>query len=145
MSKEYRISDDRQEMHLDVIYQYLTRSYWSPGIPKETVRKAMDNSLCFGVFLGAEQVGFARMVTDQATFAYLCDVFILEGHRGKGLSKQLMAYIKNHSKLAGLRRIMLVTRDAHELYRPFGFKEIGAPSLWMEISDQEVYQKEKNT
>ncbi|MGI1677268.1 MAG: GNAT family N-acetyltransferase [Cellvibrionaceae bacterium] len=140
MSKAYRISDDRQEMNLDVVYQYLTRSYWSTGIPKETVKKAMDNSLCFAVFCGDDQVGFARMVTDQATFAYLCDVFILEEHRGKGLSKKLMIYIKNYSELQGLRRIMLVTRDAHELYKPFGFTEPNAPNLWMEISDPGIYQ-----
>ncbi len=137
---EYAISTDTKRLDLATIHAYLTQSYWSPGIPRAVVERAVANSLCFGVYRGAEQVGFARVVTDRATFAYLADVFVLEPHRGKGLSKWLMAFIKDHEDLQGLRRFMLATKDAHGLYTQFGFTELANPSLMMEILKTNVYQ-----
>lgn len=137
---EYAISTDTKRLDLATIHAYLTQSYWSPGIPRAVVERAVANSLCFGVYRGAEQVGFARVVTDRATFAYLADVFVLEPHRGKGLSKWLMEFIKDHEDLQGLRRFMLATKDAHGLYTQFGFTELANPSLMMEILKTNVYQ-----
>ena len=105
------------------------------------VERAIRESLCFGVYRGAEQVGFARVVTDKATFAYLGDVFILDAHRGQGLSKRLMATIAAHPDLQGLRRFMLATKDAHGLYEQFGFRALGSPSTYMEILRPDVYQQ----
>jgi len=139
----YSISTDASRLDAGAIHAYLAQSYWSPGIPRSTVERAIANSLCFGVFKGAEQVGFARVVTDRATFAYLADVFILEAHRGKGLARPLMAAIRAHPDLQGLRRWLLATRDAHGLYRKCGFRELGNPSRFMEIHDPDAY-KERN-
>jgi GNAT superfamily N-acetyltransferase len=137
---DYVITSDTRRMDVAAIHAYLARSYWSPGIPRATVERAMANSLCFGVFKGPDQVGFARVVTDRATFAYLADVFILEAHRGKGLAKALMRVIVAHPDLQGLRRFTLATRDAHALYRQFGFTEVGNPSRLMEIHNSNAYQ-----
>jgi GNAT superfamily N-acetyltransferase len=137
----YSISSDRSRLDVGMIHAYLSQSYWSPGIPRAVVERAIANSLCFGVFEGDEQVGFARVVTDRATFAYLADVFVLEAHRGKGLSKALMREIKAHPELQGLRRWLLATRDAHDLYRQFGFKELGNPSRIMEVHDPDAYTR----
>ena len=126
-------------MDVDVIHGYLTQSYWSPGIPRATVERAIANSLCWGVFHGEAQVGFARVVTDRATFACLADVFILEAHRGKGLSKLLVQAVLAHPDLQGLRRFTLATRDAHGLYGRFGFKPLANPSRIMEIHDPNAY------
>lgn len=115
---------DPDRMQLDVTHGYLTRSYWSPGIPRETVARAMAHSLVFGAFdrsAGDAQVGFARVVTDRTTFAYLCDVFVLESHRGRGVAGGLMRFLLAHPDLQGLRRFALMTRDAHGLYARFGF------------------------
>lgn len=139
-SAEYAVSTDAQRFDVAVIHGYLSQSYWSPGIPLAVVERAIANSLCFGVFRGAEQVGFARVVTDRATFAYLADVFILEAHRGKGLAKRLVREILEHGDLQGLRRWLLATRDAHDLYRKFGFKELGHPSSMMEVRDPDAYK-----
>jgi GNAT superfamily N-acetyltransferase len=136
----YSISSDARDFDIDAIHGYLTQSYWSPGIPRSVVERAIANSLCFGVFKGSQQVGFARVVTDRATFAYLADVFILDAHRGKGLSKWLMQVILAHGDLQGLRRFLLGTRDAHELYRRFGFRELANPSRMMEIHAADVYR-----
>jgi GNAT superfamily N-acetyltransferase len=136
----YSISSDARDFDIDAIHGYLTQSYWSPGIPRSVVERAIANSLCFGVFKGSRQVGFARVVTDRATFAYLADVFILDAHRGKGLSKWLMQVILAHGDLQGLRRFLLGTRDAHELYRRFGFRELANPSRMMEIHAADVYR-----
>ena len=140
-NQEYTISADKARMDIDVIHAYLSQSYWSPGIPREVVERAVANSMCFGIFRAEEQVGFARVVTDRATFAYLADVFILESHRGKGLSKALMREIRAHPDLQGLRRWLLATRDAHDLYRKFGFKELGNPSRLMEAHDPDAYTR----
>ena len=137
---EYEISTDPQRLDVAAVHAYLTQSYWSPGIPRAVVERTIANSLCFGLYCGAEQVGFARVVTDRATFAYLADVFILDPHRGKGLSKWLMEFVKGHEDLQGLRRFMLATKDAHGLYRQFGFTELANPSRMMEILQPNVYQ-----
>jgi N-acetylglutamate synthase-like GNAT family acetyltransferase len=139
MIEGYRISKNKNEMNIDSIHSYLTASYWAVGIPKKTMQIAIDNSFCFGVFKQNDQVGFARLVTDYATFAYLADVYILEEHRGKGLSKWLLTEIINHPQLQGLRRIVLATRDAHSLYEQFGFKELDSPEIFMELWSQNVY------
>jgi GNAT superfamily N-acetyltransferase len=110
----------------------VTHSYWAQGRSFETVERSISNSLNFGLYKGDEQVGFARVVTDRATFAWLGDVFILPDYRGKGLSKWLMEVIVTHPELQGLKRWILATRDAHELYRRFGFKELAQPDRWME-------------
>jgi GNAT superfamily N-acetyltransferase len=138
---EYEISTDTHRLNVEVIHNFLAEeSYWSPGIPRAIVERAMQNSLCFGVYHGAAQVGFARVVTDKATFAMLADVFILSAHRGKGLSKWLMQCVIEHEDLQGLRRLLLLTSDAHGLYRQFGFKELGNPSRFMEVLRQDIYQ-----
>jgi len=134
------ISDDPARLDHAVIHGYLGRSYWAAGIPREIVDRSITNSLCFGVYQGGRQVGFARVVTDQATFAWLADVFILEEHRGHGLSKQLMAAILAHPKLQGLRRFMLATLDAHRLYEPFGFNVTRTPERIMEIHRPDLYK-----
>ncbi len=128
-------------MDLDAIHSFLSTSYWAECIPKETVKRAIDNSLCFGIFANESQVGFARMVTDSATFAYLADVYIVETHRGKGLSKWLMQRILEHPQLQGLRRMVLATRDAHDLYRQFGFKDLANPHTFMELWVSDVYTR----
>ena len=130
---EFTISTDPQRLNLEVIQEYLvTDSYWAQGRSFETVERSISNSLNFGLYKGDEQIGFARVVTDRATFAWLGDVFILPDYRGKGLSKWLMTVIVSHPELQELKRWILATRDAHELYRRFGFKELAQPDRWME-------------
>ena len=137
---KYTITTDSHAQDLEAIHGFLTRSYWSPGVPIEIVERAIANSLCFGLFCGKDQVGFARVITDKATFAYLADVYVLESHRGQRLSKWLLEVIQGHEDLQGLRRFMLATRDAHGLYAQFGFTALANPSRMMEIVDAEVYQ-----
>ena len=143
----YCITTDKNKMDIDFIHTFLTRSYWAEGISKEIIERSIDGSLCFGVFesnplvLTGRQVGFARMVTDEATFAYLADVFIAEDHREKGLSKWLMDVIMSHPGLQSLRRILLATRDAHGLYGQFGFTPLTHPERWMQIHNPDVYKK----
>lgn len=137
----YRFTTDQSEMDLSVIHNYLTQSYWSPGIPKHTVAKAMQGSFCFALMSGDTQVAFGRFVTDQATFAYLADVFVLEAHRGQGLSKRMISEAMERPELQGLRRMMLVTSDAHGLYRQLGFSELSAPEKMMEYLDADIYRK----
>ena len=138
---KFLISTDRSKLDLDAIHRFLTRSYWAEGIPRETVARSIENSLCFGVYNGGEQVGFARVVSDFATYAYLADVFILEQYRERGLGKELMASVMAHPDLQGLRRWSLATRDAHGLYTQFGFTALENPSRMMEIVDGEVYAR----
>lgn len=137
---EYTITTAKDRLNLDAIHGYLTTSYWSPGVPKETIARAIANSLCFGLFHGPHQVGFARVITDKATFAYLSDVYVLEPHRGKGLSKWMLEVIRDYPELQGLRRFMLATSDAHGLYSQFGFTPLANPSRMMEIVDADVYR-----
>lgn len=128
----YRISSNNNDMDIAGIHAYLRTSYWAQNIPLATVERALANSLCFGVFAGQAQIGFARMVSDYATFAYLADVYILEAHQSRGLSKWLMQEIIDHPQLQGLRRILLATRDAHGLYQQFGFTELADPTLMID-------------
>jgi len=126
-------------MDVDAIHAYLTRSYWSEGISKELVSRAMAGSLCFGLFDGGRQVGFARVVTDRATYAYLCDVYVLEEYQGRGLGTWMMRELMTHPDLQGLRRWGLVTRDAHRLYEKFGFAAPANPAGLMEIARPGMY------
>lgn len=141
MISGYRVSSSREEVDFDVIHSYISNTYWAKGIPKETFKKALDNSLCFGVFSSeGKQVGFARMITDLATFAYLADVFIDEAHRGKGLSKWLMQEVHDHPSLQGLRRMLLATRDAHGLYQQFGYTSLSSPATFMQKWQPDIYK-----
>lgn len=144
MVSGYSISSNPKEMDLSVIHGYLSNSYWAKGIPWDVMEKAVKNSLCFGVFTSTgEQVAFARIITDYATFAYLADVFVLQEHRGKGLSKRLLKTIIEYPDLQGLRRMLLATRDAHGLYQQFGFTPLNSPELFMELHQPNVYLKVK--
>jgi GNAT superfamily N-acetyltransferase len=134
------VTTDRSRLDLDVIHGFLTTSYWARGIPRETVARSMEHSLCFGAFDEGRQIGFARVVSDRATFAYICDVFALESHRGSGVGKSLMAAIMSHPELQGLRRWTLFTRDAHGLYRQFGFGAPARPERLMEVVDRDPYR-----
>jgi GNAT superfamily N-acetyltransferase len=135
----YEITSDAARLDVDAIHTFLSASYWSPGIPRAVVERAIANSLCFGVFHEGKQVGFARVITDKATFAYLADVYILTEHRGKGLSRRLMEQVTQHPDLQGLRRVLLATRDAHALYAKFGFKPLAAPERIMEVHNPNAY------
>lgn len=137
---EFEISTDPARITLRTVHEFLTNSYWAKGIPLETVQRSIANSLCFAIYRQHQQVGFARVVTDRATFAYLADVFILEPYRGRGLSRWLMECIIGHPDLQGLRRWILATRDAHALYQQYGFTELKAPGRWMEIHCPDVYE-----
>jgi N-acetylglutamate synthase-like GNAT family acetyltransferase len=120
---------------------FLAQSYWAKDIPKSLVERTLGHSLCWGIYHQEKQVGFARVITDQATFAYLCDVFIAAEHRGRGLSKSLMATILAHPDLQGLRRWMLVTADAQSLYEQFGFQVVAKPERHMEIHRPGIYER----
>lgn len=133
---EYTISTDKNKLDVDYVHAFLTQSYWMPGISMVKVKKHIDGSLCFGIYDKEKQVGFARIITDQASFAYLCDVFIDENYRGKGLGKWFIEMILEHPGLQDLRRIMLATRDAHKLYEKCGFIPITNPERWMVYSPQ---------
>jgi len=136
----YHISTDKELLDIPMIHQYLSKeSYWSKGIPQEVVRRSIENSLCFGVYMGKQQVGFARIISDFATYAYLADVFILPEHRGKGLSKKLVETIVEYPELQGLRRWVLATADAHGLYARYGFTPMSKPERWMEKHNPDVY------
>jgi GNAT superfamily N-acetyltransferase len=140
---QYSISTDPKRLDLDAIHGFLSRSFWAEGISRELVAKSIANSLCFGLFDGQDQVGFARVITDRATFAYLCDVYVLESHRGRGLGKWLIATVMAHPDLQGLRRFQLVTRDAHGLYSPHGFAAPETPERNMEIFRHGMYMENK--
>ena len=133
---EYVISTDKNRLDVLLIHDFLSRNaYWAQGRTLDLVKRSLENSLNFGLFQGNKQIGFARVVTDYATFAWLADVFILDEHRGRGLGKWLIEVINTHSQLQGLRRWVLATRDAHELYRQFGFSELIQPDRYMERGD----------
>jgi GNAT superfamily N-acetyltransferase len=132
---EYLISTDASLLDLEVIHDFLSSSYWAAGVPESVMERSIENSLCFGVYRGEEQAGFARVVTDRATFAYLADVFVLEEHRGRGIGKWLVEVVISHPDLQGLRRWMLATRDAHDLYRRYAFTELARPGIFMERRD----------
>ncbi len=138
--KEFTISTDRNKLQLDIIHKFLSEeSYWAKERTREQTERAIENSLSFGVYKGEKQIGFARVVTDYATFAYIGDVFILNEFRGRGISKWLMETIVNHPDLQNLRRWILATRDAHALYEKFGFTELKVPERWMEKTAPNAY------
>ncbi len=132
---KFIISDDPSRLDIDVICEFLSRSYWANKRPRDAIEKSIQYSLNFGVYDGERQIGFARVVTDRAVFAYLCDVFIHEEYRGQALGKWMMQCILAHPDLQGLRRWCLLTQDAHGLYEQFGFTELNDPSRWMEKYD----------
>jgi GNAT superfamily N-acetyltransferase len=137
----FSISTDPALLDRPLVHEFLRGSYWAGGIDRETVDRSIEGALCFGVYEGSAQVGFARVITDRATFAYLADVFVLESHRGRGLGVWLMEAVRVHPELQGLRRWILMTRDAHGLYEKFGFRRIEDPARCMEILDREVYAR----
>jgi GNAT superfamily N-acetyltransferase len=151
---EYLISDDRARVDLDAVHGFLTTCYWAEGISRELVQRSVEHALAFSLWFEpaasaasdfapprARQAGFARVVSDYATFAYLGDVFVLEEFRGRGLSKWMMQIVVEHPRLQGLRRWSLLTRDAHRLYEGIGFRPLAAPDRWMERWDPEVYRR----
>lgn len=138
---KYRITTNQNDMNFDVIHQYIGQSYWAKAIPAATMKKAMRHSLCFAVLSEAgQQVAFARIISDYATFAYLADVFVVDSHQGKGISKWMMETIVAHPELQGLRRTLLATADAHGLYQQFGFTPLAKPENFMEDWQPNVYQ-----
>jgi GNAT superfamily N-acetyltransferase len=136
---EYTITVDPDRLDVDAIHGYLTRSYWAPGIPMEIVRRSLQHSVNFCILRGDELAGFGRVITDRATFGYLGDVFVLEPHRGQGLSKWLMECVLAHPELQGFRRWVLITRDAHGLYRQFGFDALAKPENYLERRSPNIY------
>jgi len=135
----YEINCDPARLDIEAIHNFLTQSYWSPGIPRSVVERAIANSVCFGAYCEGEQVGFARVVTDKATFAYLADVYVLAEHRRQGLAQRLVEQVIAHPDLQGLRRMLLFTRDAHSLYAKFGFKPLAAPERLMDLHYPDVH------
>ena len=133
------VTTDRSRLDVDTIHGFLSNAYWAQGIPRDVLVRAIAHSLCFGAFDGDRQIGFARVISDRATYAYVSDVFVLESERGRGVGKRLMAAIRSHPELQGLRRWTLFTRDAHALYRQFGFDEGRHPERLMEIFDDCPY------
>lgn len=136
-----RLSEERAEMQIDVIHGYLTASYWSPGIPRETVARAIAGSHVVGAFDGGVQIGFARVVTDHATFAYLADVFVLEEARGRGIAKAMVERLQASPTLQGLRRWLLATRDAHGLYGKLGWEPLPDPTIFLQRHDPDIYTR----
>jgi GNAT superfamily N-acetyltransferase len=137
----FSISTDRSKLDRGMIHDFLAASYWATGIPRDVVDRSIEGALCFGLFEDGRQVGFARVITDSATFAYLADVFVIESHRGHGLATWLMESILAHPRLQGLRRWMLVTRDAHPLYRKVGFRDLAHPERIMERTFPGIYER----
>jgi GNAT superfamily N-acetyltransferase len=137
----FTISTDPSRLDLDVIHGYLVSSYWAKGIPREIAERSLRHSLNFGLYDGDKQIGLARVITDRAVFAYVCDVFVLEAYRGRGLAVWLMETIRAHPELQNLRRWLLMTKDAHGLYRKSGFREPEYPTRLMEIVDRKVYER----
>lgn len=136
----FTITDQTDQLDFETIHSFISESYWAKGIPKSILERAMNNSLCFGLYYGRKQVGFGRAVTDRATFAYLSDVFVLPTYRGRGLGKWMIACILAHPELQGLRRWLLVTLDAHGLYEQNGFAALREPERFMEIDNPNLYR-----
>jgi GNAT superfamily N-acetyltransferase len=135
----FLVSTDKAKLNIEAIHGFLRTTYWSPDIPRDFVERAIEHSLCFGLFHEADQIGFARIVSDRSSFAYLADVFVLAAWRGRGLSKFLMECVRSHPELQNLRRWLLATADAHGLYEQFGFKPIAKPDRLMEVVEPNVY------
>jgi GNAT superfamily N-acetyltransferase len=139
---DFAVSTDPGRLDVAAIHDFLcNRSYWAQGVPLDVVKKALANSLCFGLYTGAEQIGLARAITDRATYLYLCDVYVLESRRGSGLGRWLIECVIAHPELQGLRRMSLVTADAHSLYAQFGFTALATPERYMEKRDPDVYRR----
>jgi GNAT superfamily N-acetyltransferase len=136
----YLVSTDAARLDVGVIHGFLRESYWARGVPREVVERSLRGSVCFGLYEWERQVGFARVISDGATFAYLADVFVLPGHRGRGLAAWLMECVMAHPDLQGLRRFLLFTRDAHRLYARYGFEALDRPELAMSIYRPDVYE-----
>ena len=135
----YELSDDKDRLDITIIHNYLRSAYWSEGIPKRLVATAIEISLCFGLYTQKRQIGFARVTTDKSSFAYLADVFVLPDFEGRGLGTALVDFVLRHKDLQGLRRFMLCTRDAHWLYKKFGFTQVDRPESMMQISRPGLY------
>jgi len=144
MSGLYEISTDRNRLDVTLIHEFLRSSYWAQDIPREIVERSIEGSMCFGVYAEGRQVGFARVISDFATFGYLADVFVVPEHRGKGVGKMLMRKILGHRELRDLRRFLLATKDAHGLYAQFGFEAIAHPENLMSIHKPDVYRGGKS-
>ena len=140
-NEHYTISNESSRFDVEMIYQFLTNCYWAEGVSREIVQRSIQNAMCFGVFDGNNQVGFARVITDRVTYGYIGDVFILAPHRGRGLSKLLIKAIMQHPELQGFRRWSLVTNGAHCLYRQFGFTPLANPQRYMELVNPDVYKR----
>ena len=138
--KEFLISTARERLDVGMIHEFLTASAWARGISRETVERALQTSFCFGVFEGDGQVGFARVITDFATFAYVCDFFIVESHRGRGLAKWLISSILECPEIHGLQRTCIVTAEAHGLYRQMGFMGVQRPDAYLELVNKDAYK-----
>jgi GNAT superfamily N-acetyltransferase len=140
-ANELTISSNKTDLDVEMIYTFLSQeTAWAKGMPRDTFERAMAGSLCFGGYLEGKQIAFARLITDHATFAYLCDVFVLPAYRGKGYASAMMTHIFASPSLTGLRRIVLVTTDAHHVYEPHGFKELATPECYMEKHNPDVYK-----
>jgi len=139
--RDILVSSDPARLDIDVIHGFLSRSYWAAGIPRETVERSIQHSICFGAFEEGRQVGFARVISDRATYAYVADVFVLPSHRGRSIGKRLMACITSHPELQDLRLWTLFTRDAHGLYRQYGFQDARYPDRLMEKRQTHAYGK----
>jgi GNAT superfamily N-acetyltransferase len=143
MSRSYEISTDRRRLNIELIHGFLRESYWAANIPMAVVKRSIKHSLCFGAYWKGQQVAFARVITDRATFAYLADVFVVPEQRGHGLGKKLVQTILAHPELQVLRRVLLATRDAHGLYSQFGFKPLAEPAHFMTLHFPDVYVMKK--
>ncbi|MDB5208018.1 MAG: family acetyltransferase [Flavisolibacter sp.] len=141
MKDDFTISNDKSKVNMAYVHRFLSKSYWAEGIPFDVVQRSVNGSLCFSLLYKEEQIGFARVITDEATFAHLCDVFIDENYRGKGLSKWLMEVVLAYPTLQGLRRFMLATKDAHGLYQQHGFAPLTFTDKWMHIHNPNAYKK----
>ena len=141
---QFSISTDPARLDVDAIHAFLTHSYWAQGIPRSVLDRSIAGSICFGLYAATRQIGFARVITDSATFAYLADVYVLQEFRGQGLGRGLMEVIMSHPAVQGLRRFTLVTRDAHGLYAQFGFRPLENPAGYMEIRQPNVYVLDAN-
>lgn len=137
---EYEVSTDRSRLDVAMIHDFLRSSYWAQGIPRAVVEKSIQHSLCFGAYLDDRQVGFARVITDFASMAYVADVFVLPEHRGRGVSKKIMRAILEHPELQGLRRLLLATHDAHGLYARFGFQPLTHPEHFLSVHKPDIYR-----
>jgi GNAT superfamily N-acetyltransferase len=138
---ELTISSNKADLDIEMVYAFLSQqTAWARGMPRETFKRAVAGSLCFGGYIDGKQIAFARLITDEATFAYLCDVFVLPEHRGNGYASALLKYVFASPSLKGLRRIVLVTSDAHHVYEPHGFTPLANPERYMELHNPDVYR-----